>query len=399
MRLLYVAGGHPVQEADDCLMWQKLGIDWFSTGYYAQSKQPGLLPRIDHTNCPRLTRLLKNCRGDINEADQPHTILGQKNRDFTRYSIPNIWKFTPEFLSNFDIIMFNHHVQNIKNNWGTIYRLNPSPPMIIKTFGMHSIADEKAIKEYRQHACGMLFSVRTGNTEANGFSENVYAGYDAVIRGSVLTDEHEVSGWIGDKKEVVTFTNTINYHGVLEQKRRDIYVQCRKLSTYPFRLFGAGNADEILSEGLVSHSQKLQILRNARIALTTGTPNANTTYSFVEAWVMGIPQIVYGPQLWGGACYEPNLLGKHEDDIIIAETPHDIAKYIHKIMIDDDFAQQLSTNSRTKALKIYSRAMLAQQWKVFLDNITNLPYKSCQPKPVVQQTTKQIHTINRKQRS
>ena len=48
MKLLYVAGGHPMQESDDLLMWDQLGIDWFSTGYYANSNKPGDLPLIEH---------------------------------------------------------------------------------------------------------------------------------------------------------------------------------------------------------------------------------------------------------------------------------------------------------------------------------------------------------------
>ena len=123
MKLLYVGMGHPLQEADDCLMWHKLGLDWFSTGYYSQSKQPGDLPYINHTNDPGLTKLWNNCTGHIAIYDTPGGIIGVKNKTFTSYNQPNLWQFTVEFMSQFDIILFNHYTENLRINWGNIHKL------------------------------------------------------------------------------------------------------------------------------------------------------------------------------------------------------------------------------------------------------------------------------------
>lgn len=367
MKLLYVAAGHPLQEADDCLMWQKLGINWFSTGYYSQSKQPGDLPYIDHENDPLLMEMFRCCRGDISMYDKENSPIGIKNKTFTSYNLPNIWHFTPGFLKEFDLILINHNIENLKIMWGTLHRIGKATPIIVKTFAMHPKADEEKLRNFRTHPKQMVYSVRNSPTEFKRYPGNIYAGHDAIIRGCVVPDEHEISGWVGDKKEVVTFTNNF----AAGKPRRNIYIQCKKSLKYPFKLYGAGNEDESMSDGFVTHEQKLDIMRHARVSLTTGTPNATNTYSFVEAWVMGLPQVVYGPSLWQSAAYEPDMLGKHGDDILIGNTPKDLIDCIQRVMDSDDLAQQMSERSREKAIAIYGRDVLAGQWMQFFDDVLN----------------------------
>jgi glycosyltransferase involved in cell wall biosynthesis len=203
-----------------------------------------------------------------------------------------------------------------------------------------------------------------------------------------VPDEHEVSGWIGDKKEVVTFTNNF----AAGKPRRNIYIQCKQSLKYPFKLYGAGNENESMSDGFVTHAQKLDIMRHARVALTTGTPNATNTYSFVEAWVMGLPQVVYGPSLWQSPTYEPDIIGRHEDDILIGNTPKELIDCIQRVMNDDDLAKQMSERSREKAVKVYGRDVAIKKWAQFFDDILQ---KKRHTDPVVQKRSPHIHKIRR----
>jgi glycosyltransferase involved in cell wall biosynthesis len=388
MKLLYVPCGHPLQEADDCLTWQKLGVDWFSTGYYSRSKQPGDLPFIDHENDPLLMELFNHCKGDICMHDKESSPTGIKNRTFSSYNLPNIWQFTPNFLKEFDIIFLNHYVENLKNVWQILHQSGKAIPIIVKTFSMHPSSYEETLRNFRKHPKQIVYSVRNSPTEFKRYSGRAYAGHDAIIRGCIVPDEHEVSGWIGDKKEVVTFTNNF----AAGKPRRNIYIQCKQSLKYPFKLYGAGNENESMSDGFVTHAQKLDIMRHARVALTTGTPNATNTYSFVEAWVMGLPQVVYGPSLWQSPTYEPDIIGRHEDDILIGNTPKELIDCIQRVMNDDDLAKQMSERSREKAVKVYGRDVAIKKWAQFFDDILQ---KKRHTDPVVQKRSPHIHKIRR----
>lgn len=385
MRLLYVAAGHPLQEADDCLMWQKMGIDWFSTGYYSQSKQPGDLPYIDHENDPHLMSLLEGCTSNLGMHDKENGPIGIKNKTFTSYNLPNIWDFTQDFLKHFDMIMICHNIANLQNIWKTLHCLQKRTPVVVKTFAMHTKDDEKKLANYRKHKYKMVFSVRNSPMEPRRYPGNVYAGHDAIIRGCVVPDEHEISGWVGDREEVVTFANNFG----AGKPRRNVYIQCKRSVKYPFKLYGAGNEKESMSDGFVTHERKLDILRHARVSLTTGTPNSTNTYSFVEAWVMGLPQVVYGPSLWQTTGHEPEQLGKHGDDILIGNTPEELVKYLNMVLGSKDLAQEMSEKSREKAIKVYGRDVLAEQWGEFFDDIINNRMHN----PEIQKRPPSIHRI------
>jgi hypothetical protein len=347
MRLLYVASGHPLQEADDCLMWQKLGIDWFSTGYYSLTNKPGDLPYIEQDgNCQLLCQMINQHRWTYS-SDKADTSCGKKNMLWTGQIPYNRWNFDQTFLSNFDAVLFNYFVENYVENVGCLGKCKP----FLKTYSMHQLKDERDIR------AGIQAGLRVIRNSPKEHMRGKYGGHSAIIRGSVVKDEHEISGWVGDVKRVCTFASFLyGNNGEEYDTRAKIYTSIVKKCGYPCDLLGIGSR-------FVSHEEKLQILRSHRVNLVTGTPNANNTYSMVEGWIMGQPLVVFGRQLWDSKSYEADELIKHGVTGFIGNTVDECAKYIKLLMEDDDLAQEVGRQGREAAIKVYGREVLAQQWK------------------------------------
>ncbi len=347
MRLLYVASGHPLQEADDCLMWHRLGIDWTSTGYYALTNKPGDLPHIPRKqNCDLFCKLQEQDRWTNND-DMPETTCGKKNMAWTGQVVFNRFNFSREFIQeNFDAVLVNFFAQTVRDNAAAF----SGKKVMLKTYSMHPLRDENLIKEMRRSG---LIVVRNSPKE---HLRGKYGGHSAIIRGSVVKDEQEISGWTGELKKVCTFTSFMDVGHDEYQLRRNYYREIvSQVMPYESNLYGIGST-------FVNHEDKVDILRKYRVNLVTGTPGSNNTYSFVEAWIMGQPIVVYGRDMWQSKTYEGDELIVHGETGFIGKTPTECAYYIKLLMEDENLARKIGQQGREAALKVYGRETLAEQW-------------------------------------
>jgi len=357
MKLLYVASGHPLQNADDCLMWDKLGIDWVDTGYYSQSEQPGDLPYIQR-RCPELYEELKHQQGNTHPDDGPNTLNYHKNVKWTGTSCNNHWLFTKRFIDKFDVIFFNHFPETIFDNLEVI----KGKTVILKTYGMHGNLREHQIRRLRNKH-GVLI-VRNNPTERLLFGE-IYAGHDAVIRGSVVRDEYEMSGWRGDTLGVCTFASFCDNITSRSNTLGSIRGMLSSLGRF-HSLFGIGNRTFDPQSDFVTHDEKLEILRSYRVNLVIGTPGASNTYSFVEAWLMGQPVVAFGPSLWGSSNCEMPILIDNEINGFYSNSVPELVSICSQLLKNKALAQQISTAARTKAVGIFGRDVLCEQWRKLL---------------------------------
>lgn len=382
MRLLYVSHGHPLQEADDCLMWDKLGIDWFSTGHYIDSEKPGILPRIPHKIRHDLIEELQRGVCQLDQNSSGPTIIRRHQQFASNTNVKNVFKFTTEFLTNFDIVLFNHDVGNILSNLRAIDESKVR--VMLKLFGMHPVRFEKEIYDLRTKKG--VYIIRNSSVEHMRIPENSdieFGGCDIVIRGSIVPDEHTVSGWIGNKKQVITLSNSMNHHPNIRRRYYcEIYDRINK--RYPMILHGSDNDNEPLSGGFISEKAKIKLLKESRVSLCIGTPGSNNTYSMVEAWVMGIPVVAFSKEMWQSPAYEVDQLIDHEKNGFIANSPIEASAYITQLMEDEELAQIISKNAREKAVSIYGRDVLVKLWKQVLDdntcgriNITKKKHRKC----------------------
>lgn len=360
MKVLYCDGGHGLQSADDCRMLADLGVEWYSTGYYAKENGSGDLPKIyPFYGSEDFYKKLY-----LNPYVKPETntllVLQKKNITYGGFCPPNIWQFNEDFIKQFDIVIFNHNIQNLINNYH--HRINNDKiKFIIKTFGMHDVRDEQKIGVMR--CSGGIYTIRNNPTEC--LRSNLYAGHDAIIRGSVVKDENEISGWKGNKPQIITFSNSFNFKQK-DNYRRQYYCEIRNNCGYNFRLFGSNNEDEPLSDKFLKHKDKVKILRESRINLVVGTPGSSNTYSLVEALVMGMPIVVFGKQMWQSPIYEIDQIITNGVHGFIVDNTSDAIQKINMLMEDFELCEFLSKNARSRGVELFGRINLIPKWKKVL---------------------------------
>lgn len=354
MKLLYVPSGHPLQEADDCLMWEYLKLDWLSTGYYFKTEKPGdlpFLPRKPHM--AELENILARQTMGTYQSDEKNTLCGQKNLVWTGQVIKNKAVFDQDFLSNWDVIVFSFFATNVIKN---ISRINLSKTKVfLKTYGMHNETEEELIGKLRKLGVKII---RNSNVEHLQYKK--YSGHDYIIRGSIVKDELELSGWTGHENKVCTFSSFFNDKSPVCIKRKGYHTSIQKLCKTELEVYGVN------SGAFLSHEEKVQKLKNYRVNLVTGTPGSNNTYSFVEAYIMGQPIVAFSPVMWQSSYCEVPSFGEHGKDFFIGNSPAECADYINLLLRDDKLAKQVSHNARLKALKLFGRAVLAHKWREIL---------------------------------
>jgi hypothetical protein len=356
-RLLYVPSGHPLQEADDCLMWDRLGIQWLSTGYYSRSSKPGDLPELHAPLLPELGEQLERQYSDTFPSDHPDTFCGIKNKAWTGQVVRNMWIFDEAFARKFDAVLFSHFPENARENVKTFR----GRPVCLKTYGMHAGHQELEIKTARREGIKVI----RNNPKEHMTYGQTYAGHDAIIRGSVVRDEDELSGWTGEVLRACTFSSGFDY---AMRERTVVYEAVKKFVRYPCEIYGTMNDRYAGKDVFLGHEQKLRVLRQYRVNLVVGTPMSTNTYSMVEAWVMGQPIVAFGPNLWQSpACEVPDLIengvdGFYSDDL------RQLGRYVVTLMRSPKVAQAVSEAARKKAVAIYGRAVLAEQWRAFFKN-------------------------------
>ena len=342
-KLLYCACGHPLQEYDDCLTWESLGLDWFSTGAYAYEDKPGdlgFIKSISNEKRQSFYHGLNFCK----KSDNDESLCGKKNLTWTGRNISNLLIFKKEFLDQFDIIIFTHFIDNYFRNKEFLN----GQKIIFKSFGMHPLSDEIQIQKAK--ADGVII-VRNAPTELY----RCQGLHDYVIRNSVVKNIEELSGWNGDINKVLTFCSFFNH----DIKRKQYYHTTIKKSYCSAELYGSDT-------NFISHEQKVEKLKSFRSNLVIGTPNANNTYSFVEAWVMGQPVVVFGPKLWRSPRIEPQILIQHGVNGFISDNILICADFLRKLSLDHNLARDIGSKGREDAIKIYSREVIAEQWKQVL---------------------------------
>lgn len=346
MRVLYCGSGHPLQESDDLLMLSRLkGVWWQSTGLYYDNCKPHDLPYIPANNKIQID--LSRQRGIV--TDPP--ILQEKNATFGGKTIPNTWKFERGFVDHFDVIIFNHCVQNVVDNEEACR----GKSVVLKTFGMHDEREESRINILIKRG---LKVIRNSPVEKLRYGKR-YAGCSAVIRGSIVPDEKELSGWVGKQQKIISFSNGFYQDDPAAVIRRNHANAVIEPFKQLFEVYGACNKNHT---HYLPHSKKVDLLKQSRVSFIVGTPRSNNTYSFVESWVLGIPTVSFGPKLWQSNNLEIPDLVDNEINGFYSDNVGELQQYIKALLEDYSLAQYISRNARKKAVEIYGRKNLAKQW-------------------------------------
>ena len=343
LRILYLSSGHLTLEADDLLSLNRLTLQWFSTGcdevqaHMFRSGYNYVLPVSEIQN--EIYPLYKQCG-----TRKPYDGEEVYNHGW------QLVQLTPEIVDQFDVIFVSFFVYNITHNWDLL----KNKRVILRTYGMHPIQWEIEINRLKRMGVYVARMAPNEHLRADLPTQG-----DVLLRHGVVSDENEVSGWIGDEKVCVTFVNSFNDSYCQSQYRKKLYEQVMKISPYSYEIHGEDNDP-------LSHTDKLERMRHAKVAICTGTPNSNLTYSFVESWVMGIPMVVFGRNMWQGVLCEADNLISNGKDGFVAYTPDEVAGYVQLLMNDEKMARMISKAGRAKAISLFGREKAAITWKDLL---------------------------------
>jgi len=343
MRMLYLSC-HEILEYDEISLFHELGVDVFSPGAYIST----------------VNRHKSSLRPDLPQIQYDPKDLEIWNRGSTKDHL------RPDIVERFDVVMVMHTPTWVRQNWGVI----KNKRVIWRTIGQSSSQWEAYMGPFREQGMEIVrYSPREERLPN-------YLGGDSLIR--FYKDPKEFTGWTGERKVVINFTQSMVQRGSF---------CCFPLfdtATLPFHreLYGSNSEVVGYGKGRVSFDELKHQMRQNRVYFYTGTHPASYTLNFIEAWMTGIPVVAVGPFHGNApssgkpaAVGDPDPLGTYEVHDLIengvsgfsSDHETEIQDFMHRLMGDDAFAQQISDNGRAKAIEYFGKEKIKQQWKTYLE--------------------------------
>lgn len=343
MRILYLSC-HSILEYDEVKLLHELGHEVFSPGAYVEPANPG-----DASLRPSIPGLVYD-----------PNLVEMWNRHEAKHPAVNGKEYlheSPEILDKFDCILVMHLPQFITKNW-TAFK---GRRVIWRTIGQSIASTEQQLARARNEGLEIIRYSPSERTIPG------YLGEDALIR--FYKDPNEFGGWTGENKRVITF----GQH--MQQRDAACNFTFFEQVTRPLsrHLFGPGNEGLSWSTGKVPFERLKEEMRLNRVYFYTGTHPASYTLNFMEAWMTGIPIVAIGSQL-GNASYfanhslyeVPSLITQGVDGFV-SDSPFELQMWINQLFNNDQLAQYISNNARQKAIEVFGKETIKQQWKLYLD--------------------------------
>ena len=345
LTILYVSV-HEVLEYDDLVMLTGLGHKVFSIGRYMQADDAGYLFRQPPERFfqPELLALLQSEGG-----------------------------LTRTFVSRFDLIVVNHDVNWLINNWNAIHDM----PVIYRSIGQSSYGIESKLKEFGQS----IKIVRYSQAEV-GLEH--FAKTDKVIYFAKDVDDYPE--WIGHGKvltihndflvrDYACVPNVLQYNKILESIDALLYGQ---------------NNNQIANWGGHTDAQNLVTqLRSCSCYLYIWTFAPSYTLNLIEAMLVGAPIVAPSIRMieksvqaatgkdhpdigrlleWQPARYEVPSLLRHEveffyDDVTEANQRLKAARDRSTHILDS--ARAMRSYARTK----FDMRRIGKEWNDFFEVI------------------------------
>jgi glycosyltransferase involved in cell wall biosynthesis len=188
-------------------------------------------------------------------------------------------------------------------------------------------------------------------------------------------DPAEWCGWHGNNASVMTSCQSIQRDG--ECCNPTPYREVMK--TLPGNLYGPGNEDflnqryhfstgvrsPVLSAGL-SYEDLKKKYQDHRVYFYVGTRPASYTLNFIEAWMTGIPVVSLGPRF---NTYEVCDLIDHGVNGFYFDDLEALKRCLNRLLADREYAKSIGRAGREKAIQIFGKDKIKQQWVNFLDAI------------------------------
>jgi len=334
-KILYISC-HAVLEYDELSLLTEIGHDVFSLGAYTDP--------TGHLSLPRPG--IKNMR---HRPDLVEVIAGMPRTEL---------RF--ELLNEFDTIIVMHTPEIIEQNWDRI----KNKDVIWRTIGQSTPGVEKRMRKYRDDG---LKIVRYSPMESK--LKN-YVGGDVTIR--FYKDQEEFKDWVGTDKKIINFSQSLKGRRVFCG-----YDQIMEVTAgLPFKVYGPGNEDlGPLNGGSLPFDLMKGQIRDARAMIYRGTWPASYTLAFIEGLMTGIPMVCFGPVVGdmnkneGVETYEIHKIIQHGDEGFVFDDIAKIKSVLKRLLDDYDYAKSIGEKGREKAIRLFGKEGIKDQWQAFLESI------------------------------
>lgn len=336
MKILYISV-HSVLEFDEVSLFTECGHDVFSLGAYHN---------LGHPDLPRPSIPNLQFHEDLNNI---------------YVSNPNRNELHPTLIEWADVIMIMHSPEVLSNNWERIKHKR----VVLRTIGQNTPSIERMIGELKKQGLKVVrYSPRERHLPH-------YAGEDALIR--FYKDPNDLTAWNGNDKKAINITQSLK--GRRHHCHYDHIIEL--MAGFTSKVFGTGNEDlGVLNGGELPYDLLKGQLRDSRVFVYGGTWPASYTLSFIDAWMTGIPIVSIGHKLAQAVpgvepldFFEiPDLIQNGEngfwgDDI------NELRSYIGQLISNDSLANLISKNSRERAIHLFGKDNIKQEWLGFLGTL------------------------------
>jgi hypothetical protein len=335
MRILYLSV-HEVLEYNECRMFTDMGFEVFSLGAYTMpgGQKGRKRPPIDGM------------------PYDPHFV-----ELALQYSKEDIH---PDMLDGIDVVIVMHKTEMVNKNWPVFSEFIKQGGRVIWRSIGQSVPEREA-ELYPARVEG-LEMVRYSPMEAT-IPGNI--GCDALIRFGV--DESDFLPWVGDREEVVNFTQSLTERAQFVGKDWLMESACG----LPFKVYGPNNENlSGLAGGLLSHEAQLETLAHGRAYLYHGTYPASYTLSFIEAWMAGIPVVSVGPGKGNGPHFHfQSTFEQLIDDGVdgfMADSTTICRNHLVDLLDDSNWAAKIGMAGRRRAIQLFGKEVVQEQWREFL---------------------------------
>ena len=332
---------HAVEEAAQLDLLSSLGYEVASLGAYIDPSHPHVDIRPPLPHIPRVEAIYD--AAEAIKPDEPQEHL----------SDPMF-----EWLGDDGILIFHHYLPRLYGQWPRVrdwMKGSPERRVIWRSVGQSVANNEREAAPFRMGGLERVaYSPRERNIPG-------YTGHDAIIRFWGVQEDRP---WTGEDEVVITLGQNL--------RQREPYTNwsfwdsaTRGLPRLPI-----GPGSEVIGGlGSIDYEDMRQRLLSSRAFLFTGTQPASYTLGLIEAMHAGIPTISIGPSWmridYGGHSAR-DLFEAHELAPLWNDDPNVVRHLIRQLLLDPDYAQEVSDITRRLARETFDRDTVGAQWKAYL---------------------------------
>lgn len=335
MNIMYVSV-HAILEDDEVRLLKSLGHNVFCLG-------------INNKN-----GIIQSFREKIDFNPGERALFDHFECHGGSFDIATPWKsiIPKETLDLIDVVIVMHDFEFIAAQWDVI----SSKPVVWRTIGQAMETADDYLRKYRKEGLHVVgYSAKEDLIHAT-------IGRDEQIR--FYKDERIYSNWEGSRDVIATFSN--DYAG----RYPELYGDYLKIvADTPAVLGGWKNEDAPQSIGLISPEEQIQTYRQAKGYLYASGPEIPYTLNFIEAWMTGVPTVIYMPERIRGTYFEIDELVEDGVTGFVCRDIRTAQERLSSIRRDKDLANRLSEAGRSAAIKLFGKDNISKKWSNFLDKI------------------------------